>query len=160
MEILLDTLSVELVCTVTVEKCFCGIVINFLFIYVFFFQSEEVIKNAPPSGHVKVQVINALDCPASIIVVNKSVTFHSNEKSAEQHLSATSNTSLLITPLSANCYNTSGNTFESSLYLEEKQWYNLVIYSIENLVFENTVKQDVPPRQIKTVHCYSTIVCG
>ncbi|XP_068698069.1 solute carrier family 15 member 2-like [Montipora foliosa] len=117
-------------------------------------QSEEVIKNAPPSGHVNVQVINALDCPASITVANKSVTVHSNEKSAEQHLSATSNTSLRITPLSANCYNTSGKTFENSLYLEEKQWYNLVVYSIGNRVFENTVKQDViPPPPGKSKLC-------
>ena len=111
------------------------------------FQSEEVIKNAPPKGQANLQVINALDCSVSLTIGNKKVTVTSYGHSTEMELAAATNLTAMMSTPSPNCYNLSGRTFENNLNLQEKQWFNLVIGEYRNQMVSHTVKQNVtlPP---------------
>ena len=115
-----------------------------------FFQSEEVIKNAPSEGQANLQVINSLDCPASLSIGNKNITVTPYGHSSELNLPVTKNVSIRI-QTSSKCYNMS-RPVEDSLSLEDKEWYNLIISEYENQLFTHLVKQNVsspPPGKAK-----------
>lgn len=108
-------------------------------------QSEEVVKNTPLSGQANVQVLNTLHCPVTVAMENKSIKVDPQGHSTDQQLSTTINTTLRLTAQSATCYSMSRNTFNTSLDLQEKNWYNLVVYQFENQIFEHTVRQNIHP---------------
>ena len=113
-------------------------------------QSEEVIKNAPSEGQANLQVINSLDCPASLSIGNKNITVTPYGHSNELNLPVTKNVSTRI-QTSSKCYNMS-RPVEDSLSLEDKEWYNLIISEYENQLFTHLVKQNVsspPPGKAK-----------
>lgn len=108
-----------------------------------------MIKDAPPSGHANLQVINSLDCPVSVTMANNSVTVASHEHSAAQDLLVGKNATIVITP-GVSCRNLS--RFEAPLDMKEKEWYNFVISSVGNRIIGHTVKQNVtapPPGKSK-----------
>ena len=116
------------------------------------FQSEEVIKNAPPKGQANLQVINTLDCSLSLTIGNKNVTVASYGHSSEIELPAAANVTALVSTTSSNCYNLSRKTFMNNLNLQEKQWFNLAISGYGNQIISHTVKQNVtlpPPGKVK-----------
>ena len=116
------------------------------------FQSEEVIKNAPPTGKANLQVINTLDCPVLLTIGSKNVTVTSYGHSTEMELPAATNLTAMMSTPSPNCYNLSGKTFKDNLDLLEKQWFNLVIGGYKNQMVSHTVKQNVtlpPPGKAK-----------
>lgn len=116
------------------------------------FQSEEVIKNAPPEGQANLQVINTLDCSVSLTIGNKNVTVASYGHSTEMELPAATNLTAMMYTTSQNCYNLSRKTFKKRLNLKEKQWFNLVISGYRNQMVSHTVKQNVtlpPPGKAK-----------
>ena len=128
-----------------INKLFCLIIIYYRF------QSEDVIKDAPPGGQANLQVINSLDCPVSLTVGNNNITVDSHEHSAEQQLSVAKNVTLRITS-PENCNNLSQRTLEVALNLKEKQWYNFVVSDFGNQIIGHTVKQNVtlpPPGKAK-----------
>jgi len=116
------------------------------------FQSEEVIKNAPPKGQANLQVINTLDCCVSFAIGNKNVTVASYGHSTEMELPAATNLTAIMSTTSPNCYNLSTKMFKNNLNLQEKHWFNLVISGYGNQMVSHTVKQNVtlpPPGKTK-----------
>ena len=116
------------------------------------FQSEDVIKNAPPGGQANLQVINSLDYPVSLTVGNKNVTVASYGHSTELELPAAKNLTTIISTTSPKCYNLTKRSFKSHLFLEEKQWFNLIVSHHGNQIIAHKVKQNVtlpPPGKAK-----------
>ena len=91
------------------------------------------------------QVLNTLRCPVTVAMENKSIRVDPQGHSADQQLSTTINTTLRLTTQPATCYSISKNTLNTSLDLQEKNWYNLIVYQFENQIFEHTVRQNVHP---------------
>lgn len=109
-----------------------------------FCQSEEIIKDSPPSGQANLQVINSLNCPVMVSVTNNNITVGSHQHSTEQRLSVAKNTTFFITP-SATCNNLPRKTSEIPLDLKGKQWYNFVVSGVGNQTIGHLVKQNVTP---------------